>query len=132
MLISYNPFLAAGMAVLSEAVAPFKEHKSLLLQALGTELVSILDNALLQAIGWFARKQKMTAYREVLEALEQAGGVEVSDPILPLLVSFSPVAGFQVSTQHPMPVVQGSTGYGEYSIDLRQGLGRSGRRTGWG
>ena len=71
-----QPFLAAGMAVLSQAVAPFKEHKSSLLQALGTELVSILDGALLQAIGWFARKQKMTAYSEVLEALEQAGGVK--------------------------------------------------------
>ncbi|MET4694892.1 glycosyltransferase [Endozoicomonas lisbonensis] len=71
-----QPFLASGMAVLSKAVAPFNEHKPLLLLALGNELVSILDGALLQAIGWFAREQKMTAYSEVLEALEQAGGVE--------------------------------------------------------
>ncbi|AMO56047.1 hypothetical protein GZ77_04265 [Endozoicomonas montiporae] len=71
-----RPFLAPGMAVLSKAVSPFNDSSGSLLKSLGDELVSILDNSLLQAVGWFAKEKNISAYSDVLEQLEQSGGVE--------------------------------------------------------
>ena len=70
-----KPVLADCLDYLQNIIQPVAADNDTLLQSLADELIRILDEAALQAIGWFAKKQKMSIYSEVMDALEQKGGL---------------------------------------------------------
>lgn len=63
------------MEVLTSIVGEAK-NRDALLRNFGDHLVQMLDEAVLQAVGWFARRREMRAYGEVLEALDAEGGMD--------------------------------------------------------
>ena len=71
-----QPIVNHVMAYVDGLLDVNNKRRDALLQATGNELVSRLDTALLQAIGWFANKIGTTNYANVLEVLEQAGGIQ--------------------------------------------------------
>ena len=78
------PILAQCLAVVTDSISKLDTSDGELLANLSGELVALLDERLLQAIAWYGSERSITAYGEIIQQLENEGGLDRLRQLYPL------------------------------------------------
>ena len=70
----FKPFLAQCLEYLEPVVKPL-DPSGAVLKSYTDELVNLLDESMLQGIGWFAKKRELVIYNGIMDTLEKEGGL---------------------------------------------------------
>ena len=79
-----KPVLSACLSVCEGFLPERQDSREKVLACVATELIRLLDERLLQAVSWFGESKDLSAYGDIIQQLEQEGGLDQLRHLYPL------------------------------------------------